>query len=31
MAWRVECLDLDCKRALHQLLTATLSEVTASA
>lgn len=30
MAWRVEFLDLHSKRALHQLLTATLSEVTAS-
>lgn len=30
VAWRVEFLDLDRKRALHQLLTATLSEATAS-
>lgn len=29
MAWRVDCLDLEHKRVLHQLLTATLAELTA--
>jgi len=28
MAWRVECLDLDLKRVLHQLLMAKLFEAT---